>query len=137
MKVIGESWLATLVVASTVTSRCVLLDRRAYPSGEQNWWCFRHDCETEVRAYLTIFGSKIPLRVQSLSRCNWWLFREGDLTLRKVVRCSSITRVSKSLWNSVSALCSEEEGVGCLPKVGRNCNKLVTSLIVQEVAECA
>ena len=87
MEVIADSWLATLVVASTSTSRCVLLDRRACPSGVQNRLCFRHDCETDVRAYLTIFGSKIPLRVQSLYPLCWWLFREGDLTLRKVVRC--------------------------------------------------
>ena len=107
MEVVADSWLATLVVESTATSRCVLLDRRACPSGVQNRLFIRHDCETDVRAYLTIFGSKIPLRVSSLSRCSWWLFRDGDLTLRKVVRCLSITRVSKSLWNLVSALCSK------------------------------
>lgn len=136
MEVVADSWLATLVVASTATSRCVLLDRRAYPSGVQNRLFIRHDCETEVRAYLTIFGSKIPLRVSSLSPSSWWLFREGDLTPPKSSQMFWLTRVSKSLWNPMSALCSKEEGVGFLPKVGRNCNETVTVLMFQLAVKC-
>ena len=36
----------------------------------------------------------------------------------------------------MSALCSEEEGVGFLPKVGRNCHETVMFLMLQMVAKC-
>lgn len=53
---------------------------------------------------------KIPLRVQSAFTGSWWLFREGDLTPRKVNRCWSITRVSKSLRLRFVSFAPKEKG---------------------------